>query len=95
MTPLGRHERKGDAMSLSEVNKTVVTVLGLVVSVGAALLPTVTTVSPQVAGVVSVVLGVATAVLNYLVPNETTNAGRVTGRSVRLKGEQPLPDVAG
>lgn len=82
-------------MSLSEMSKTVVTVLGLVVSVGTALLPTVTTVSPQVAGLVSVALGIATAVLNYMVPNETSDPSRAVGRSVRLKGEQPLPDTAG
>ena len=83
-------------MNLSEINKTIVTVLGLIVSVGTALLPTVTTVSPQVATVVSVVVGVGTAVLNYLVPNETKVPARVVGRSVRLKGETPtkLPGQA-
>lgn len=75
---------------LSEIRKTVITALGLIVSVGGFIIndgghfiPT------NIAAVISAAVGLATIALTYLAPNEATRAARVAGRSVRLKGEKP------
>lgn len=83
-------ETKGYAMNLSEITKTIVTALGVVVSVGTMILQVTTGfLSPTVAVWISGVVGVATVILNYLAPNETALAERAVGRSVRVKGQKP------
>lgn len=77
-------------MQLSEIRKTVVTALGFIVSIGSFILPYVTDVSPEVGNTVGALVGVATIVLNYLAPNETDDPERAVGRSVRVKGTEPI-----
>ena len=73
-------------MKLSEIRKTVITVLGLVVSVGAPILHIAGGFLPAPAVLlISSVVGVATMVLNYLVPNTTTDPQVAATQSVRLK----------
>lgn len=78
-------------MNLSEITKTIITALGLVVSVGTMLLHTFGGFLPaNIAAIISSVVGIATIVLNYAAPNETKSAERAVGRSVRLKGQKPV-----
>lgn len=78
-------------MSLGEITKTIVTALGLVVSVGTLLLHTFSGFLPaNIAAIISSVVAVATVIINYAAPNETTHADRAVGRSVRIKGQKPV-----
>ena len=82
-------------MQLSEVKKTVVTALGIIVALGAFVSQNLGFLSSipwgaKLLTVVGLVAGAATVILNYLAPNETTNAERAVGRSVRIKGQQPI-----
>lgn len=80
-------------MQLSEVTKTVVNVLGLLIAVGGYAVNDATGLLPDgVAKWVAFGIGVATVVVSYLAPNQTTDPTRAVGRSVRVKGEKPLPD---
>jgi len=76
--------------SLGEASKTIITAVGLIVALATEALPAVTDLSPQGAHILSAIIGIGTVILNYAVPNETTNPARAVGRSVRLKGEKPL-----
>lgn len=77
-------------MNLSEIKKTLITALGMVIAVGTPALQYagVFHLPPQFVAIISGVVGIATIALNYLVPNETDNPARVAGRSLRLKGEK-------
>lgn len=76
---------------LSEVRKTIITAVGMIVAVGTFILDSATGFLPDGwAGAISAGIGVLTILLNYLAPNETTNVERALGRSVRVKGTKPL-----
>lgn len=77
-------------MQLSEVTKTLVNVLGLVIAVGGYAVNDATGLVPEgVAKWLALGIGIATVVVSYLAPNTTTDPARAVGRSVKLKGEQP------
>lgn len=83
-------------MSISEVKKTIITGLGMVIAVGLFLTQQAGFLSSLPWGgtlltVAGLVVGGATVLLNYLAPNETADPARAVGRSVRLKGEKPVP----
>lgn len=81
-------------MNLSEIRKTLITTLGLIVTVGAPILHDATGFLPaKWVAVISAVVGAATVALNYLVPNETASPARAFGRSVRVKGQKPAKAV--
>jgi hypothetical protein len=86
-----RKQLKESAMQLSEIKKTVINVLGLVVAVGGYAVNDATGLVPDgVAKWIAFLIGVATVVVSYLAPNETTDPARVAGKSVRLKNEKPV-----
>lgn len=73
-------------MQISEITKTIVNVLTLVVSVGTLILHYTTGFLPaNVAVVVAGIVAVAGAVLQYLAPNTTTNPKVAETQSVRLR----------
>ncbi|AYD82012.1 membrane protein [Mycobacterium phage Saguaro] len=79
----------GSRFELSEVRKTLITALGMVVAVGTYVLHNTVGFLPEGwATGISIGIGVATIVLNYLAPNETDSAERAVNRSVRLR-QQP------
>lgn len=77
-------------MQISEITKTIVNVLTLVVSVGTLILHYTTGFLPaNVAVVVAGVVAFAGAVLQYLAPNTTTNPEVARTQSVRLRSVKP------
>lgn len=79
-------------MQLSELTKTLVNVLGLVIAVGGYAVNDATGLVPDgVAKWIAFGIGVATVLVSYLAPNQTSDPSRAVGRSVRLKGEKPVP----
>lgn len=72
-------------MQLSEIRKTIINVLTLVVAVGTE--PLFTQVlhwlPPGVSTGIGLVLGAATAILHYFVPNDTTSVARAQKISAR------------
>jgi hypothetical protein len=78
-------------MSISEITKTIITALGLVVSIGTMLLHTFGGFLPaNIAAIISSVVGIATIVLNYAAPNTTSVKARAVGRSVAFKPKKPV-----
>lgn len=71
----------------SEVRKTLVTALGMIVAVGTYVADATDLISlpPGVVAGITAAVGIATIVLNYLAPNETDSAERAVNRSVRLR----------
>jgi hypothetical protein len=78
-------------MQLSEINKTIINVCTLVVSVGTPILSFTTGIlPPNVAFWISGVVAVAGAVVHWAVPNTTTDPQVAATQSVKLK---PAGDV--
>lgn len=75
-------------MQLSEVKKSVINVLTLVLAIGTPALnyAGILHLPDDVVVVISTVLGIAGALLHYLVPNTTTDPVVAQTQSVRLKG---------
>lgn len=77
---------------LTEAKKTLITALGFIVAIGGEPLLTegLHWLPAKYAALFSTVIAIATVVLNFLAPNETTDAKRAVGRSVRVKGQKPI-----
>lgn len=79
-------ENQAGGFQLSEVRKTLITALGMIIAVGTFIISTATDLLPAGWGeIIASVIGVLTIVLNYLAPNETDTASRALNRSVRLR----------
>ncbi|QPX62130.1 membrane protein [Mycobacterium phage Indlovu] len=81
---------------ISEVRKTLVTALGMIVAVGTYVADATDLIQlpPGVVAGITAAVGIATIVLNYLAPNETDTAERAVNRSVRLRKPRTKPRAA-
>jgi hypothetical protein len=86
-TPVGPAsvtQPRKSGFQLSEIKKTIITALGMIVTIGGFAAPYLTNLSPEVGNTVGAVVGVATVLLGYLVPNTTESPARALTQSARL-----------
>lgn len=81
--------------AITENVKTLIPLLGLLVALGGYAANDATGLVPDgVAKWIAFAVGAITIIVNYFTPNVTSDPARAVGRSVKLKGEKPLPDPA-
>lgn len=81
--------------AITENAKAIIPLLGLLVALGGYALNDQFDVVPDgSAKFIAFAVGAITIVVNYFTPNTTDNPLRVVGRSVKLKGEKPLPEAS-